>query len=173
MNREIKRQKLRKEIAEFKVEINERELKIMDLEDEELFEEYAEEFDEEDITIHTEFGAHRKIKGFELADSMCKEYKSIEYGGNGIILFGGRKCPISVDELLYMVDDPKCPRTGIDQRIKYVNNQFGKKYAPIDRLMYNYFKGKLDNIILKHNLEKDNLHQSKYTQGQVDLGDME
>ncbi len=170
MNREIKRQKLKKEIAEFKVEINERELKIMDLEDEELFEEYAEEFDEEEITVHTEFGAHRKIRGFMLADSLCKEYNTIEYGGDGAILFGGRKCPITVDELLYMVDDPKCPRTGIDQRIKYIGKQFGKKYSAIDRLMYNYFKGKLNDVIFEHNLNKDN-PQLKYNQGQLNLGD--
>ena len=50
MNREIKRLKLRQEIAECKKEIAEKELKIMDLEDEELFEEYSAEYDDSDST---------------------------------------------------------------------------------------------------------------------------
>lgn len=170
MNREQKRLQLQQKIAESEKTIAECELKIMDIEDEELFEEYAEEFGVEDITVHTEFGAHRKIKGFDLADSMCKAYNSIEYGGDGIILFGGRRCPITIDELLYLVDDPNCPRTGIDQRIKYVEKQFGKKYSAVDRVMYNYFKGNLNNVISEYNLEKDDF-QLKYNQGQLVLGD--
>ena len=66
MNREIKRQRLRKEIAEFKVEINERELKIMDLEDEELFEEYSEEFEIETSTETSRHSTKRKEHIWEL-----------------------------------------------------------------------------------------------------------
>ena len=66
MNREIKRQRLRKEIAEFKVEINERELKIMDLEDEELFEEYADEFEKEEPIDTPKPSTKRKEHVWEL-----------------------------------------------------------------------------------------------------------
>jgi len=165
MNREIKRLKLQQEISECKKSIAEKELEIMELEDEELFEEYTEEFETTGSIIPTEFGTHRDINGFKLANSVCKDYISIEYAGGGKIRVGGHLCPVSIDKLREIVVDPLFPRGGIDQRSEYMKTIIGRRYT-VDRLLYNYFKGNLNPVIEQYDNEMKT-SPLQYNRGQL------
>ena len=157
MNREIKRQRLRKEIAEFKVEINERELKIMDLEDEELFEEYSMELEEEVPTsTPTKMGNIVELpNGIQLAASVCKDYTSVEYMGGGIIRTGVINCKLSAPQIIMLEQEyynDTIPKRGIDTRKKWASKITGFPIR-IDTILWNLFRGKLENALNEYRNE--------------------
>ena len=158
MNREIKRQRLRKEIAEFKVEINERELKIMDLEDEELFEQYSMEFEEEGTpeSIPTKMGNIVELpNGIQLAASACKDYTSVQYVGGGIIKTGVITCKLSAPQIIMLEQEylnGTIPKRGIDTRKKWASKITGFPIR-IDTILWNLHRGRLTDALNEYRNE--------------------
>jgi hypothetical protein len=158
MNREIKRLKLRQEIAECRKEIAEKELKIMDLEDEELFEQYSMEF--EDVktleSTPTKMGNIIELpNGIQLAASACKDYTSVKYLGGGVIRTGLINCKLSAPQIIMLeqeYNDGTIPKKGIDTRKKWASKIAGFPIR-IDTILWNLYRGKLTDALNEYRNE--------------------
>ena len=165
MNREKKRQQLLQTIAKSEKTIAECELKIMDIEDEELFEQYSLEFENEEyISKPTKMGNIIEIDGgIQLSASACKDYTNVTYEGDGIIKVGRRTCSLTAPEILVVLSDyDNIPKIGIDTRKKWVSKKIGKPKR-IDTILWNYIKGNLNEALTQYKNE----NPLYYNQGQL------
>lgn len=148
---EIKKRRA-EEVAKCDLEIAELDLKLIPIENEELFEEISLEFEREGYQITpTKMGNVIEIEGgILLSATACKNYKSVEYVGNGIIKVGRRKMPFTAPQILLILQDYNhIPKVGIDTRKRWVSEKIGKAKR-IDTLLWNYVNGNLTEALQQY-----------------------
>ncbi len=161
---EIKKRRA-EEIAKCDLEIAELDLKLIPIENEELFKEISSEFEKEGYQITpTKMGNVIEIDGgIMLSATACKEYKSVEYVGEGVIKAGRRRMPFTAPQILLILQDyDDIPKIGIDTRKKWVSKKIGKAKR-IDTLLWNYVTGNLTEALQDYINENPLL----YEQGQL------
>ena len=165
MNREVRRLELKKQIAESEKTIAKCELEIMDIEDEELFEQYELEFDNEiNIVQPTKMGNIIEIdNGIQLAASACNDYADVHYVGGGVIKTGIHKCKFTAPQIVMLQKEyDNIPKKGIDTRKKWAKKITGYPVR-IDTILWNMYRGKFQQAIEDYSNESP----LKYKEGQV------
>lgn len=140
------------EVAKYDLEIAELDLKLVPIENEELYEEIASEFEKDGYPITpTKYGNVIEIEGgILLSASSCRNYKSISYGGNGIIKSSRKPMGLLAPEILTILSDyDNIPKEGIDNRKKWVSKKIGKAKR-IDTILWNYVNGNLTEALQQY-----------------------
>ena len=148
---EIKKRRA-EEVAKYDLEIEEYNLKLIPIENEELFEEISSEFEKERYPIlQSKFGNVIEIDGgIRLSASSCREYKNITYDREGVIKSSRRPMSLTAPELLTILSDyDNIPKEGIDRRKKWVSKKIGKAKR-IDTILWNYVNGNLTKVLQEY-----------------------
>lgn len=140
------------EVAKYDLEIEELNLQLIPIENEELYEEIASEFEKDGYPITpTKFGSVIEIEGgILLSASSCKDYTNLSYGGNGIIKSSRKPLGLTLPEILTILSDyDNIPKAGIDNRKKWVSKKIGKAKR-IDKILWNYVRGNLTEVLKEY-----------------------
>ena len=100
--------------------------------------------------------------GIKLLSSFCKDYKKVTLKGKQVKSTGGMKIPLNIDQLLYVANHMEdIPKETNRERVEWSKKVFGKKIYIIDKIIWNIYRGKFEEVFNEYFLKTHTIQFDK------------